>query len=180
MKKLMISFMVLCVLVLCLDASEAARPANVKQVSKNCNWGCVHVWYVDINDERAHTRLPWKRFRGKDGRFHRAHNLKTRDVSLREMAVSPSSYLGWGCDLAIKRKTCNRIRGLPDHRKIFVQMLYGDEPDAAKYDFRFEDVRGRVKKFKDVDMGSWGTRNRRPPMLQYHGSGKSSTLGRIR
>ncbi len=189
MRKLIVSFTVLCVLVLCLDASEAARdrrgrprPPDVKQVSKNCNWGCVHVWYVDINDESAHTRFPWVRFRGKDGRFHRAHRfyLKTRDVSLRVMAVAPSSYLGWGCGRAILGKTCNRIRGLPAHRKIFVQMLYGDEPDAARYDFRFVDVRGRAKKFKDVDMGSWGTRNRRPPTLQYHGSGDYSTLGRIR
>ena len=182
MWKLIVSFMVLCVLALCLGASEAARSPDVKQVSKNCKWGCVHVWYVDINDESAHTRLPWVRFRGEDGRFHRAHRfyLKTRDVSLRVMAVSPSSYLGWGCDWWAKGKTCNRIRGLPDHRKIFVQMLYGDEPHAARYDFRFVDVRDKAKKFKDVDMGSWGTRNRRPPTLQYHGSGKYSVLGAVK
>ena len=182
MKKLMMSLMVLSILALCLGASEAARPPDVKQVSKNCKWGCVHVWHVDINDESAHTRLPWVRFRGEDGRFHRAHRfyLKTRDVSLRVMAVSPSSYLGWGCGRAILGKTCSRIRGLPDHRKIFVQMLYGDKPYAARYDFRFVDVRGRAKKFKDVDMGSWGTRNRRPPTLQYHGSGKYSTLKAVK
>ena len=149
MRKLTISFAAICI-VSFLGASEAGSArrsqtgAAFRQVTKGCKWGCFYFGYVDTNYNLRNRRL-------LHGKRFRAFYVENRGPhALTVMSVAPSSYKGWGCDLAIYGKICNRIGRLERGQRIVMEMIYGEEPDATAYDFRFIDAAGEQKKFYKI------------------------------
>lgn len=168
MKKLVMSFVVLCVFVLWLGDSEArsrkrGNLGDYAQTSTDCDWGCFHWEYIVFEDRRPSKRFAletheeYKRryFKGRR-RYYRLYiEYRGPGSALEVMAVSPSSYTGWGCDLSILGRTCNRIHKLTRVNKgnkrqlILMEMIYGDRTEST-HDFRFIEEGGDAKKFKKV------------------------------
>ena len=136
------------------------------QTSTDCNWGCFHWEYVVFDDWpsgkrfalEAHEKYKRRDFEGR--RYYRLYiEYRGPGSALEVMAVSPSSYTGWGCDLSIFGRTCNRIHKLTradrgERRQlILMEMIYGDSREAT-HDFRFIEVGGNAKKFKEVVLGN--------------------------
>ncbi len=167
MKKLVMSFVVLCVLVLWLGDSEArsrkrGNLGDYAQTSTDCDWGCFHWEYVVFGDRPSgkhfalETHEEYKRRYFKGRRYYRLYiEYRGPGSTLEVMAVSPSSYTGWGCDLSILGKTCNRIHKLTRVNKgnkrqlILMEMIYGDRTEST-HDFRFIEEGRDAKKFKRV------------------------------
>ena len=163
MKKLVMSFTVLCVLVLWLGDSEArsrkrGHLGDYAQTSTDCDWGCFHWEYVVFDSKRdareTHEKYKRRYFEGR--RYYRLYiEYRGPGSTLEVMAVSPSSYTGWGCGLSIFGRTCNRIHKLTRVNKgkkrqlILMEMIYGDRTEPT-HDFRFIEEGGNTKKFKRV------------------------------
>ena len=133
-----------------------------KQVTDGCEYGCFY--YHRSNGSDGCRMLNYNGYRFK------AFYLTNRGPrALAVMAVSPHSYYGWGCDVSIWGRTCNRIGRLESGETIFMEMIYGDEPNAGLFDFRFVDAADVSIKVHDVALPA-----RRIPTIVY----RSSSRGR--
>ena len=132
-----------------------------KQVSKKCNYGCFYYGYSNGHDGCRSLAFRGHRFRA----FYLANEGPS---ALSVMAVSPEWYTGWGCDLSVWGKTCNRIGKLESGQTIFMEMIYGDYADGARYDFRFVDEQGVEVKYYDVALGTNSI-----PTITYYSSSRN-------